>query len=112
MKSKVEIEAGVCGFKAVITAQSPDGCQVKFHINTDCPEVPKWVKALQDEGNLDIMQNFYLLREDVLVKSIRLHAPDACGFCAVPLGLSKAIQVATGLALPKDIHLKITKEEE
>ncbi len=30
--------------------------------------------------------------------------------CVVPVGLFKAMQVAAGLALPKDIHIQLTKE--
>jgi hypothetical protein len=33
-----------------------------------------------------------------------------CAGCAVPVGLFKAMQVAAGLALPKDITIKLTKD--
>lgn len=33
-----------------------------------------------------------------------------CAGCAVPIGLFKAMQVAAGLALPKDINIKLAKE--
>lgn len=34
-----------------------------------------------------------------------------CAGCAVPAELFKGMQVAAGLALPKDINIRITKED-
>jgi hypothetical protein len=36
---------------------------------------------------------------------------NCCAGCAVPAGLFKAMQVAAGLALPKDITIRLAKSE-
>lgn len=38
------------------------------------------------------------------------NALGCCAACAVPIGIFKVMQVATGVALPKDVTLKITAE--
>lgn len=34
------------------------------------------------------------------------------GACPVPSGIIKAVEVETGLALPKDVTIKLSKDEE
>jgi hypothetical protein len=42
---------------------------------------------------------------------VRATLKGCCAGCAVPAGLFKAMQVAAGLALPKDINIRLTKED-
>ena len=46
----------------------------------------------------------------LLTTAVRENLTGCCAGCAVPVGLFKAMQVAAGLALPKDINIKLGKE--
>jgi len=48
--------------------------------------------------------------EGVVMAIARGSLKGCCAGCAVPVGVFKAMQVAAGLALPKDIRLKIARE--
>jgi hypothetical protein len=48
--------------------------------------------------------------ESVVLKTARtlLQIKGCCEACVVPAGVSKAVQVATGLALPKNVAMTMT----
>ena len=46
----------------------------------------------------------------VVLTTARESLKGCCAACAVPVGAFKALQVAAGVALPKDVMLKITAE--
>jgi len=52
-------------------------------------------------------------QESSVLKTARpmLVSKGCCEACIVPAGICKAIQVAAGLALPRDVLMKIVKED-
>jgi len=46
----------------------------------------------------------------VVMATVREHLKGCCAGCAVPVGIFKGMQVAAGLALPKDITIKMSCE--
>lgn len=56
MKVKVEIEAGVCGFRTQATANSDDAQHVEFSIQTDCDKIGLLAAALANRQPLDAYQ--------------------------------------------------------
>jgi len=110
VKAQVEIEAGVCGFRTQGLAQSEDGQHVSFSIQTDCEKIGQLAAALAGRQPLDAYQEISPAGESVFMATARDTLKGCCAGCAVPAGLFKAMQVAAGLALPKDISITLVKE--
>ncbi len=111
MKARVEIEAGICGFRTAAGADCEDGQNVTFAITTDCEKIGGLAEALKAKGPLDAFQEISPATESVLLGTVRSTLKGCCAGCAVPVGLFKAMQVAAGLALPADVVVRLAKEE-
>jgi hypothetical protein len=105
---KSKVEAGVCGFITEIEASSEDSQNVAFAIKTDCDKIGELAKIIPAVDAYNEIQYGF---EGDLYKIIRQHLMGCCSGCAVPVALFKSMQVAAGLALPRDVRLVITKED-
>lgn len=112
MNSHADIEAGVCGFRTQATAASDDGQLVTFSVDTDCDKIGQLAAALADRQPLDAFQEISPAGEGVFMATVRETLTGCCSGCAVPAGIFKAMQVAAGLALPKDISICLSKSED
>lgn len=110
MRATVQVNAGVCGFHTLARAQSDDSQHVCFNIETDCGKIEALGSRLQELGAIDAYQEISPTTESILLSLTREVLPGCCAGCAVPVGLFKAMQIAAGLALPKNIHITLTKE--
>ncbi|AQQ70013.1 hypothetical protein SMSP2_00350 [Limihaloglobus sulfuriphilus] len=111
MKSKVEIDAGVCGFCTTVCAQSDNGQNVTFEIESGCQKIEEFSRVLQEKSPIDAYAEMSPGQDGVILSAADTAVSGCCKGCIVPLGLFKAMQVAAGLALPKDVTLKIVKED-
>jgi hypothetical protein len=111
MKAIVEIDAGICGFQTTACAASEDGQNVAFDVKTACGKIRQLAKAIQDKSPFDAYQEISANGPAVIMTAARENLTGCCAGCAVPVGLFKAMQVAAGLALPKDISIKLAKED-
>ena len=50
--------------------------------------------------------------DGVILTTARESLKGCCAACAVPVGVFKAMQVAVGVALPKDVTICIAQAEE
>ncbi len=110
MKVKVNVDAGVCGFHTKVTATSEDDQNVSFQIETGCEKIRSLAQALKEKGAVDAYQEVSPANESVVMSAVRSTLKGCCAGCAVPVGIFKGMQVTAGLALPKDIGIKITRE--
>ncbi len=110
MKAIAEIDAGVCGFRTLAKVSSEDSQHVVFEVDSDCENIRQLTGALKEHEPLDAYQEISPAAEGVLMQTVRANLRGCCAGCAVPAGLFKAMQVAAGLALPKDINIKLMKE--
>jgi hypothetical protein len=110
MNATVEIDAGICGFHTKASAVSPDDQNVSFDVQTDCEKVRRLADLLRAHGPLDAYQEIGPSPGSELLRMARSALDGCCAGCAVPVGLFKAMQVAGGLALPKDVVIRLTKE--
>jgi len=101
---KVTVDAGVCKMKTVIIAKAnPETGMVELEIQSDCAHILKmswsvkpicpYTEVEEDMNKTDI----YTLASEAL--------PHAA--CPVPCGMIKAIEVAGGLGLKRDVTIKI-----
>ncbi|MBP7937631.1 MAG: hypothetical protein KA354_23565 [Phycisphaerae bacterium] len=110
MKATVEIDAGVCGFHTKASAVSLDDQNVSFEIQSDCEKIDQLGDLLKTQGPFDAFQEIGPEPGSALMQAARSVLTGCCSGCAVPVGLFKAMQVAAGLALPKDIVIRVNKE--
>ncbi|MGQ9680940.1 MAG: DUF6951 family protein [Anaerolineae bacterium] len=101
--AEAEINAGICGHTTRVTASaSPEGERVFLTISSSCPWVQKMAADLSD---VDPMREITYRGEgpQVLAAARLLRHPA----CPVPSGILRAVEIAAGLALPKDIYIKL-----
>ena len=109
MTVKVEVEAGVCGFHTSVEATSEDCRNVTFAIQTACEKIRGLAERLAALGPIDAYMEINPAAQSQIMNTVREALPGCCAGCAVPVGIFKGMQVAAGLALPRDIAISITK---
>jgi hypothetical protein len=102
--AKAEIHAGVCGFNTIVET-TMDGEVCKVSIQSECAAIQRMAKELTE---VDPFQEISFRRKmpltmDVAVKYCK-HAA-----CPVPVGIIKAVEVESNLALPADVVIKLTR---
>lgn len=110
MKSLVLVDAGICGFQTQVHADSSDAQNVTFKITSGCDKARGFGEALIAKGPVDGYAEIGAGAEGVVLTTGRECLQGCCAACAVPVGAFKAMQVAAGVALPKDVTLKIASE--
>jgi len=109
MKATAEIDAGICGFHTTVHALSEDDQNVTFDLETNCEKIGHLGTLLKAQGPLDAYEEISPASGSRLLETARQALPGCCAGCVVPVGLFKSMQVAAGLALPKDIHLTMSQ---
>lgn len=110
MEVTAKIDAGICGFHTQVLAGSEDGQNVRLEISSDCEKISALGEKISMHGLIDAWQEISPATESVVLQLVRRQLTGCCAGCAVPVGLFKAMQVAAGLALPKDISIQINKK--
>jgi len=105
---KVDVDPGICGFKTTIRIYPKDSQISRVEIQTECPDIKKMEKEVEEvDAYTEI---FSKIGESPVYSLARKHCNHAA--CPVPMAILKGIEVASGLALPKDVKIKIEKTEE
>jgi hypothetical protein len=103
--AKAEIQSGICGFCTTVTAASK-GELCGLNITTDCGNIKKLAVDLTE---VDPLQEItYTGEEPKILKKASEHLPHPG--CPVPSGIIKAMEVESGLALPKDATIKVMRD--
>lgn len=111
MKIKAQIDPGICNFNAVVTAETKDSQNVTFSFASECETIKEFEKQINQISPIDAIRTLGPEENPILLKARGLlQTKGCCDACIVPVGTVKIMQVATNLALPKDVSLTITKE--
>lgn len=110
MNARVSIDAGVCGFRTEASVASADDQNVSYAITSDCEKIKALAEAIASLGEIDAYEEISPNSNCRLLTCCHETLKGCCAGCAVPVGLFKAMQVAAGLALHKDIQIHLTKE--
>ena len=103
--AKVKVDAGICGFSTEITAEQSEGGAVAIGFHSTCPHV---VKARPELLVVDAYSEIFRKPHETRVyQALSPHLPHVA--CPLYSGFFKAIEVAAGLALPKDAHILVEK---
>ena len=110
VNARIEVDAGVCGYRSIILARSEDDQNVSFTITSGCEKIRSLADRLQAHNPVDAYREIDPNGESVVLTTVRQCLKSCCAGCAVPSGIFKGMQVAAGLALPKDISIRIVTE--
>jgi hypothetical protein len=84
---------------------------VTFEFETQCETIKEFAKQINEISPVYAIGTLYPEENPMLSIARRLlQRKGCCDACIVPAGAVKVMQVATNLALPKDVSLSITKE--
>ena len=111
MKALVVVDGGVCGFQTTIRAESEDSQNVTFRIVSGCEKVATFTEALLGKGPVDSYAEIAAGSAGAVLTTSNAVLKGCCAACAVHSATFKAMQVAAGLALPKDVTLTITSDQ-
>ncbi len=106
MKSDINIDAGVCGFFTSVKTESPDDQLVAFQIESTCDKIKNLATIIMKQNPVDAFSEISPIGQSFILKTAAENLTGCCAGCVVPAGIFKAMQVAAGLALPKDIIIK------
>jgi hypothetical protein len=102
--TKVSIDPGVCGFKALVTAESEDQQEVTIRISSGCQAVQGMMEQL---GNPQDAYELCLGKPGTgpLYQYAAQHFPGHCA-CPVLSGILKCVEAECGLALKRDVEIR------
>jgi hypothetical protein len=103
--TQVEVEAGICGHSAVITVTRVDDRYVQVVIESECEQITAMnpeLTRLQWKGKGH--EVFKSIVDSAVYQAAARHIRHTA--CPIPTAILKAIEVETGVALPKDVSIK------
>ena len=100
-----EIEAGICGLTTTVRTRA-EGSTVRVDIESDCEHIARLAVALTEVE--PFREISFRGQEPLTLEKAREHCAHAA--CPVPSGILKAIEIEAGLALPKDVTIRVSKE--
>jgi hypothetical protein len=103
--TEVKVNAGVCGFQTIIRVTSEDMQTAMIEMDTQCPNLKPMSQELKEVDSFEeCFSKFGDSKVYELAKKFCKHPA-----CPVPSAIIKGIEVACGLALPKDVEITISK---
>jgi len=103
---KVEVNPGICGFVSNINYTLADNQTVIIDFATTCPNLkPLEAELKQADGYKEC---FAKVGDSGIYQVFRKYCVHAA--CPVPVAVIKGIEVASSLALPQNVEIKISKE--
>ena len=103
--AKAEIAAGICGFMTTVEAHT-EGDICAIQIESTCPSIQRLAGELKQVKPYHEIS--YRKGMPVILETATRFCPHPA--CPVPVGILKAVEVASGLALPADVSIKVSKE--
>ena len=112
--ARTQVHAGICGFVTTVVAKTEDQQHVTLTVESTCPDVIRMSKDLNSR-TFDAFQEIGPCKQpgslyETKIMGICSTLPHVA--CPVPSGICKAIEVAAGLALPRDAHITVSADNE
>ena len=101
--AKAEICSGNCGFVTYVEANMSGAC-CRISIRSDCKHIMDLSKSLKQVDPFEEVS--FRNSGPLTLRLARRYVPHAS--CPVPVGVIKVVETAAGMALPRDITIKIT----
>ena len=99
----VDVDPGVCGLKSIIKVRSGDMQHATVEIESSCPDILAIAEELSELDGYS--EAFNKVGNSPIYELARKHCKHAA--CPVPMAIVKGVEAAIGVALPKDVVVKI-----
>lgn len=110
MQVSVNIQAGICGFETTVKACGSGVKEpARIEIDSTCEKIRALGSCIREVLGLEEISLGF---DGVVMSQARKVLKGCCAGCVVPAGIFKAVQVASGVALPKDIVFTMSKEDQ
>lgn len=103
--AKGSILGGVCGFTTEVNAEKSGRSKIVLDIQSECPAFKDLNESLKEVDGMACITS--KVGEGPIYDACRIHCKHSA--CPVPMGIIKTVEVAAGLALPRDATVKLTK---
>ena len=103
-KVVMEVESGVCRFKAHVTAYMEDE-QVQVSIESECPQVRAFAERVKLLGRFEALKMPFSENTVFLAGGKTLRHSS----CPVPTAVCKCAEAAAGFALQRDVRLQFVR---
>ncbi|MDX9958817.1 MAG: hypothetical protein AB7T74_05005 [Clostridia bacterium] len=103
--STCTVDAGICGLGSTIRATSEDGQTCTLVIESECEAIRAMGEELRELDGYSVA--FLPFDRNPVYQAATAHYKHAA--CPVPSAIIKAVEVACGLALPKDVTMKVER---
>ncbi len=108
MRAEAHVEAGICGYSAVVSAEAQDPLgTAALTLDTDCPHLSRLGKSF-DVEIIDMVQGGC---ESEIFRELSAAVPAMHCPCPVVTGIFQVVRIAAGLSLPKEIRIALTKDK-
>jgi len=104
---KLVIHPGACGFLTTVSIRPAEGKRYGVVLESDCETVRKLGETLPELDRMDCFKRFVDNPVYVRASATLRHAS-----CPVPCGILKALEVAAGLGVPKDVMMRFEEEAD
>jgi hypothetical protein len=101
------IHAGICGFTTRVRAEADESYQVMISVESDCEKVQAYGVELASTMPLLAFDELRLGSEGAILGTAKEHLRGCCAACVTCDGVFKAMQVASGLALPARVEIEL-----
>lgn len=103
--SKVQVNPGVCGMETTVSVEKSGSGDLAITLDTKCPYIKKMEPDLQEiDGYSECFSSF---SDSAVYESAGKNCKHLA--CPVPSAIIKAIEVESGLALPREVNFNIEK---
>lgn len=103
--TKIAVDSGICGLSVIVSVEKGKDKKVTVSLETECRMVNK---MLEDISELDMMVAFTGFLNNPVYRSAAKHIKHVA--CPVPSAILKAVEVETGLCIPKDVSMVFLKD--
>jgi hypothetical protein len=104
--ANVTAEPGICGFPCTIKAQKSDNRTVTVEINgSECKQIRRLSTCLTEMSLKELFMP--LTRNPAYIAAEKAGCHPSC---AIPAAVLKAVEVALGMALPREVRIKFKSE--
>ncbi len=98
----VTVEPGICGFSCIISAQEAKKRTVQLEISgSECEQIQRLSEILNEITLKELFTP--LTRNPIFISAERAGCHSAC---PVPAAVVKTVEVAMGMALPREVRIK------
>ena len=108
-KVKTRVHAGVCGYVTEIVATTEDEQMVQMAIESPCGNIRSLAAGLP--GELDAYEELGAGWNGAIHQAALGALKGCCSGCVVPSSIFKSMQIAAGLALPRDISIEFGSDK-